>query len=153
METAFSRMNTIELFNRVIAGLDDEHDIRMLCNVMLTKLITLEPDETQRRLDQIVEKFRAILSFKPKENAVKQELEKAEEASKGVLRVSLQLDKAFSNAAGKASGGLSTVTSSNSVAEGPAQHAGTWKNYWEATKKDHYPLLKSVEEEMMIKDD
>lgn len=138
METAFSRMNTTALFDRVIAGLADEHDIRVLCNLMLTKLITLEPDETQRRLDQIAAKFKATLSFKPKETAVKQEVEKSEEAHKGALRVSIQLDKAFPNAATAAgSGSSSGVTNSNSMAEGV-----TWKSYWEWVKKDFSAQLK-----------
>ncbi|KAI9793096.1 MAG: hypothetical protein M1816_000994 [Peltula sp. TS41687] len=155
METAFSRLNTAEVFDRVIAGLDDEHDIRMLCNVMLTKLIVLEPDETQRRLDRIVPQFRAILSFVPKENAVKQELEKAEEASKGVLRVSLKLNELVATTAATTCGSsVMSAIPSPVAADGPqGQNAAIWRNYWEFVKRDNYAQLKSVQEEMMIKDD
>ena len=62
---------------------------------MTIKLITLASEETERRLDDLSERYSAILSFKPKENAVKQELEKAQEASRGVLKVTRELSNAF----------------------------------------------------------
>ncbi len=99
---------------------------------MLTKLIILNPEETVRRLDAIAERFRAILSFKPKENAVKQEIEKAHEASKGVLKVSVQLNNAFPAAVGPAASG---------------QHQ-TWKSYWEWVKKDYNTQIHSIEQEV-----
>lgn len=132
MENASSRINIIDFFDRVIAGLGDEHDIRVLCNLMLTKLIVLNAEETQRRLDAVAERFRAIMSFKPKENAVKQEVEKAEEASKGVLRVSVQLNNAFPAAAGSGASG---------------QHQ-TWKSYWEWLKKDYSSRINAIEQDL-----
>ncbi|KAI9823636.1 MAG: hypothetical protein M1832_002417 [Thelocarpon impressellum] len=136
METAFARINVLEFYDRVIAGLGDEHDIRVLCNLMLTKLITLDPEETARRLDAIGERFRTILSFKPKENAVKQEIEKAEEASKGVLRVSMQLNNSFPGAGGAASAGQNQ----------------TWRSYWEWVRKDFGAQLKGMEDEGYVKE-
>ena len=137
METAFSRINIVEFYDRVIAGLGDEHDIRVLCNLMLTKLIHLAPEETARRLDTIAEKFRTILSFKPKENAVKQELEKGEEASKGVLRVSIRLNQCFPLAGGAAVTG----------------HSQKWRGYWEWVRKEFHSQIKSIEDEGNVKDD
>ncbi|KAI9799873.1 MAG: hypothetical protein M1833_003795 [Piccolia ochrophora] len=137
MEAAFTRMNVVELFDRVIAGLEDEHDVRVLCSVMLTKLILLDPEETTRRLDAISESFRSILSFKPKESAVKQELEKADEAKKGVLRVSVKLNSAFPNAAGSATSGQNQL----------------WRNYWEWVRKDFGAQLKAIEEENVLRSD
>lgn len=136
METAFSRINILDFFDRVIAGLGDEHDIRVLCNLMLTKLIVLDPEETMRRLDAIAERFRIILSFKPKENAVKQEIEKAQEASKGVLRVSVQLNNAFPAAIGPAASGQNQ----------------TWRSYWEWVKKDYSSQIHSIEQEVRNQD-
>ena len=136
METAFARINIVEFYDRVIAGLGDEHDIRVLCNLMLTKLIVLDPEETVRRLDAIGEKFRTILSFRPKENAVKQEIEKAEEASKGVLRVSIQLNNSFPSTAGVAAAGQNQ----------------TWRSYWEWARKDFGAQLKGLEAEGSLKD-
>ncbi|KAK6606846.1 TATA-binding protein interacting [Botrytis cinerea] len=91
METAFSRMNILDFYDRIIAGLKDEHDIRSLCNLMLNKLVILDPDETARRLDAIADCFRVTLSIKLKESAVKQEIEKQDDATKSTLRSTLNL--------------------------------------------------------------
>ena len=136
MENAYTRINPLDLFDRVIAGLEDEHEIRMLCNLMLTKLIVLDPDETCRRLDSIAERFRVILSFKPKDNTVKQELEKAAEASKGAFRVTILLHDAFPAAAGP-SGASSTSL------QGQA-----WKGYWDWVGKDFRTQMLAMENEV-----
>ena len=132
MQSAFSRINPIDLYDRVIAGLEDEHDIKVLCNLMLTKLITLDREETVRRLDPIAERFRTILAFKPKENAVKQEVEKAQEASKGVLRVTVILHNAFPASVGPAA----------------SAHGQAWKGYWEWVAKDYKAALLAMEKEV-----
>ncbi|KAJ5239116.1 hypothetical protein N7468_003735 [Penicillium chermesinum] len=98
MDTSFSQSHTSDLFDRVIAGLEDEQDIRTVSNLMTSKLIANAPEETERRLDALSERYLAILSFKPKDNAVKQELEKAQEASLGIIKITKELSKAFPNA-------------------------------------------------------
>lgn len=132
METAFSRINILDFYDRIIAGLQDEHDIRGLCNLMLTKLVVLDPDETARRLDAMAGCFRTILSIKLKDNAVKQELEKQEEASRSVLRVSLLLHTAIPAAAG---GGANA-----------GQHQA-WRTYWEWVEKDFESQTRLLKEE------
>lgn len=87
-----------ELFDRVLAGIDDEQDIRAISNLMTSKLIKIAPEDTERRLDALSERYNAVLSFKPKDNAVKQELEKAQEASLGILKITNELSKAFPGA-------------------------------------------------------
>lgn len=136
MDVAFSRINTLDFYDRIIAGLADEHDIRSLCNLMLTKLIVLDPEETSRRLDAIADRFRSILSVKLKDNAVKQEVEKQDEASKGVLRVTLLLHNAIPGAAG--------------VGLGAASNGGsqTWRTYWEWVEKDFDTQLRMLREEV-----
>lgn len=119
----------MDLFDRVIAGLEDEHEIKVLCNLMITKFIVLDPEETERHLDSVAQCFRAILGYKPKENAVKQEVEKAMEASKGVLRVTVLLHNAFP-AASSPTGNL------------PGR---AWKSYWEWVGKDFRTQLMAME--------
>ena len=136
MENAYTRINTLDLFDRVLAGIEDEHEIKVLCNLMLTKLIVLEPDETSRRLDLIAERFRVILAYKPKENSVKQEVEKANEASKGALKVTVLLHNAFPSASGP------TVN-----VQGQA-----WKQYWEWVAKEFKPQVSVVENEVKGQD-
>lgn len=133
METAFSRINIVDFYDRIIAGLKDEHDIRALCNLMLTKLVVLDPEETSRRLDAIAACFRTILSTKLKDNAVKQEIEKQEEASKSCLRVSLLLHTA--------------VPGASSGVGGQAGQHQIWRTYWEWIEKDYEFQLKVVRDE------
>ncbi|CCC13902.1 unnamed protein product [Sordaria macrospora k-hell] len=91
METAFSRISIIDLYDRIVAGLSDDNDIKALCNLMVSKLAYIAPEETIRRLDSIAEAFRKTLSTKLKDTAVKQELEKLAEANRAALRVTLLL--------------------------------------------------------------
>jgi cullin-associated NEDD8-dissociated protein 1 len=132
METAFSRINNIDFYDRVIAGLKDDNDIRSLCNLMVSKLIVIDPDETVRRLDAIAEAYRAVLSAKLKENAVKQDVEKQEEANKSVLRVTLLLGD-------KLKAGVSTMTAGGS--------GQIWSAYWDWVNKEFDKQLKSLREE------
>ena len=132
MENAYTRISPLDLFDRVIAGIEDEHEIKVLCNLMLTKLIVLDPEEMVRRLDAIAERFRVILAFKPKENSVKQEIEKAAEASKGVLKVTVLIHNAFPAA---------SATAAN--VQGQA-----WKGYWDWIGKEFKPQFTAVENEI-----
>lgn len=128
MEVALSRISIIDLFDRVIAGLSDDNDIRALSNLMLSKLAAIDPQETVRRLDTIANAFRAVLSTKLRDTAVKQEIEKQEEASRNVLRTTLLLwDKLKS-----------------SVGTGQCQ---IWLGYWEWVNKDYDRLLVQLREE------
>lgn len=139
METAFSRVSIIDLFDRIIAGLSDDNDIRALCNLMVSKLVYLDPDETTRRLDSIAEGFRKTLSHKLKDNAVKQEIEKQEEANKSVLRLTLLLsDKLLKSAVTvKSAGGAAGAGGPNQV----------WTNYLEWVNRDFAGQLMSIRDE------
>ncbi|QPG97138.1 hypothetical protein C2857_005839 [Epichloe festucae Fl1] len=136
METAFTRINNIDFYDRVVAGLKDDNDIRQLCNLMVTKLIVIDPDETARRLDSIAEAYRGVLSVKLKDNAVKQDVEKQEEAKKSVLRVTLLLGDKM-----KAMTGNAGAVMSNAGA------AGVWTSYWEWVNKEFGKQLKGLRDE------
>ncbi|PTB69447.1 TIP120-domain-containing protein [Trichoderma citrinoviride] len=136
METAFTRINNIDFYDRVIAGLKDDNDIRQLCNLMVTKLIVIDPDETARRLDSIAEAYRGVLSIKLKDNAVKQDVEKQEETNKSILRVTLLLGDKM-----KAMTGNAGAATSNTAA------TGAWTAYWEWANKEFDRQLKSLREE------
>ncbi|CEI69384.1 Cullin-associated NEDD8-dissociated protein 1, C-terminal part [Fusarium venenatum] len=136
METAFSRINNIDFYDRVVAGLKDDNDIRQLCNLMVTKLIAIDPDETTRRLNSIAEAYRTVLSVKLKDNAVKQDVEKQEEANKSILRVTLLLGEKM-----KATTGNAGAATSNAGA------ASTWTGYWEWANKEFEKQLKGLREE------
>ncbi|AEO62924.1 uncharacterized protein THITE_2107740 [Thermothielavioides terrestris NRRL 8126] len=135
IESAFSRMSIIDLYDRIVAGLSDDNDIRSLCNLMVSKLVLLAPDETIRRLDSIAEGFRKTLSHKLKDNAVKQEIEKQEEANKAVLRLTLLLGDKLNKSALNTGGGAGAGSS-------PA-----WTSYWEWVNRDFAEQLRSLSEE------
>ncbi|EEP80089.1 conserved hypothetical protein [Uncinocarpus reesii 1704] len=123
VDMACSILDIAEIYDRILAGIRDEQDIRTLCNLMISKLITLAPKQTESRLDSLVDPFRAILSTKLKESAVKQELEKAQEASLGVLRISRELQKAFP------------------AAETSSEHHA-WKQYLDWMSREYTQLLR-----------
>lgn len=120
MDIAYSVMDPPELFDRIILGLDDEHEIKVLCSLMLIKLTVLDPDEAIRRIESIVERFRNVIASKPKENAVKQEVEKVTEATNGVLKATVHLHH--------------TVAAAGTSAIGP--QGQVWRAYWEWVGKE-----------------
>ena len=125
LDLAFTSLNIPSLFSRLEAGISDEPDIRTLCTLMLSKLTVLAPADVETRLDLFCPAFKAILSFKPKENAVKQEVDKADEAKSSVLKITVELRRAF-----------------------PAAEVGDragWKEYLEFVGKGFKAQLKELE--------
>ncbi|KAI1823328.1 armadillo-type protein [Xylaria intraflava] len=142
METSYPRISSPEFYDRIIAGLNDDNDIRALCNLMLGKLIVIDPDETTRRLDTISQSYRKILSTKLRDNSVKQEHERQEEANKSVLRVSLIL-------AEKTKTTLQGVNSASGAAAAQIQSQNpAWQQYWEWVNKGFEAQLKVLRDEV-----
>lgn len=129
MEIAPTRIDIVKLYDRVVAGVGDDRGIQALCNLMLGKLVIVAPDETSQRLDSIAEQFRVVLSFTPKETAVRPEIEKADEAKKGVIKVSLELEKAMPSGVGQ--GGVLDAGRQNWV-----QYLGYMREKFSAMVKD-----------------
>ncbi|KAF2486209.1 armadillo-type protein [Neohortaea acidophila] len=123
------RLDMVAYYDRISDGITDEHEIKMLCCLVLSKLLIIAPAESGRHLDRLATQFRAVLSIKPKENAVKQELEKFAEVNKAIIKVSLAFNKAIST---------------NEIAGGGGK---TWKDYFEWMKKDHPVLVKQAQED------
>ncbi|KIX08601.1 uncharacterized protein Z518_03257 [Rhinocladiella mackenziei CBS 650.93] len=116
-----------KIFDRILDGIPDDHDIRTLCNLMLVRLSVIDPDETRRRLSSLAEKFRVVLGAKIKENAVKQEIEKVNDANSAVVRTTMEMDRKFPSA--------STDGSGEMVA---------WKGYVEYVKKEFAGMVRNV---------
>jgi cullin-associated NEDD8-dissociated protein 1 len=74
-----------------------------------------------------VEPFKTLLAQKPKENAVKQEIERIAEEQRHVVRVSLLLAKQWPDES--------------------ADSGRAWGMYWESVKKEFSQLVKLVEDE------
>lgn len=119
------RLDMPAFYDRIVVGIADEHEIKMLCCLVLGKLLFINPPESMRKLESLAQHFRAVLSFKPKENAVKQELEKVGEQNKAVVKVSVQFSKALN-----------------------ADENRAWKDYSEWVRRDFPAMIKSAEEEL-----
>lgn len=134
MDLAYPRMNHVELFDRVLAGLKDDHDIKMLVFLMLTKLIAIDRQEVGRRLDIIAERFQAILATRLKENAVKQEVEKLKETVKEVLVLTLRMRNEFSDLSSSSTGGAAV--------------GQVFRSYLDNVKRDYGTQMQSTETEI-----
>ena len=141
LETVFPLFPIPPFFDRIVAGLTDENDIRTICTLILTKLLQLAPEESHSRLDAFADAFRQVLAVKPKENAVKTEIERIQDGQKSVLKVSLEVQKTF---------GAGGENAAAAMAEDPM--LGAWRNYWEWVRKEFAPLMKVAEDEMKEKD-
>jgi len=139
MDMCPTRVDVITLYDRVVAGLEDDNSVRSLCYLMLFKLITVAPEETSVRLDELAAKFRIILGEKTKENAVRHEMEKLEEGKKGVVKISLELNRAFP---GESSSGLA----------GQPSGRLKWSSYLDDMKKEQMALIKDMEKESKEKE-
>ena len=129
-QAAIPHLPISRIFDRILDGIADDADIRTLCNLMLSRLTQIDPEETRRRLSPLAEKFKVVLAQKIKENAVKQEIEKANEANAAVIRTSLELDKSFECAA----------------TDGTGEMVG-WKGYIENVRKEFPGVVRSIQTE------
>ena len=133
MDLAYSRMNHVELFDRILAGFQDDHDVKTLSFLMLTKLISIDHSEVGRHLDVIGERFQAILATKLKDNAVKQEVEKLKETVKETIVLTVRLRDQYAE--------LLAPTSSNPVGQ-------AFRSYLDIAKRDFNIQLQAAETEI-----
>ncbi|KAF2863161.1 TIP120-domain-containing protein [Piedraia hortae CBS 480.64] len=122
---AQTKMDTSAIFHRVTDGLRDEHEIKLLSCLIINKLIDLAPDETSRQLDNFAPVFKAILSVRPKETSVKQELEKMAEQNRSVAKTSVVLQR-----------------------KANSSDCPVWREYFAALRKDYPTLYKYAEHEV-----
>ncbi|KAF2453570.1 armadillo-type protein [Lineolata rhizophorae] len=165
LDAAFPRLSLLPVFDRILAGVADDHNIRTLCLHMLTRLSTLAPDATRSVLNTLSGLFRTVLQTKPKENAVKQEVERVKDSANQVLRTTLVLQMAFGVAdqAGPAGVGggagvpVGAMGASSLGAMGTAGGAAEadgirdWVAYWEWCRREMEQGLRSAERELKEK--
>ncbi|KAI7675528.1 hypothetical protein KC319_g4567 [Hortaea werneckii] len=120
-----SKIDMASFYDRITAGISDEHEIKILCCLVLGKLFQIAPHESIHRGDSLAQQFRVVLAFKPKENAVKQELEKLAEQQKAVVKVAVAYTKAF-----------------------VGEETRGWRDFFEWVRKDFTQLVKASEEEL-----
>lgn len=124
---AIAYLNVPSILDRVQDGIADDQDIRTLSTLMLSRLSDLCPDATKAILPLLADKFKKVLDVKPKENAVKQEIEKINEANAVVVRSAIELSKKFPQASASADSDMMP-----------------WRTVLEYINKEHQSMVKTL---------
>ena len=125
-----ARLNPSSLLDRAVAGISDDPSIRSISSLMIIKLAPNHSDLTSSKLDDMSDRFRPILGFAPKETATRHEHEKANEAKRNVIILSVELSRILADAGGA------------------NQTRVRWSGYLEDTKKDYGHLWRDAEREL-----
>eukprot|EP00741_Cyanophora_paradoxa_P025544 tig00000383_g24650.t1 len=86
LDSCLDRLDTHPFLARIVEGLRDHYDIKVLCHLMLQKLATAAPSAVLAALDSLVDPLKETVTASVKENAVKQELERNEDVIRSALR-------------------------------------------------------------------
>lgn len=93
LDTCIDRVDIPTFITNLVDALKDQYDIKVLATLMLIRLSTVAGPALLEGLDQLVEPLRAVVTTKPKEGAVKQEVERNEELIRSALRAILAITK------------------------------------------------------------
>ncbi|KZV43714.1 hypothetical protein F511_00265 [Dorcoceras hygrometricum] len=75
------------------SGLDDHYDVKMPCHLILSKLAEKCPSAVLAVLDSLVDPLQKTINFRPKQDAVKQEVDRNEDMIRSALRVIASLNR------------------------------------------------------------
>ena len=75
------------------SGLEDHYDVKMPCPLILSKLAEKCPSAVLAVLDSLVDPLRKTINFKPKQDAVKQEVDRNEDMIRSALRAIASLNR------------------------------------------------------------
>uniref|UniRef100_A0A803NAM7 TATA-binding protein interacting (TIP20) domain-containing protein n=1 Tax=Chenopodium quinoa TaxID=63459 RepID=A0A803NAM7_CHEQI len=75
------------------SGLDDHYDVKMPCHLILSKLADKCPSAVLAVLDSLVDPLQKTINFKPKQDAVKQEIDRNEDMIRSALRAIASLNR------------------------------------------------------------
>ncbi|KAJ1427075.1 TATA-binding protein interacting [Sesbania bispinosa] len=75
------------------SGLDDHYDVKMPCHLILSKLADKCPSAVLAVLDSLVDPLQKTINFKPKQDAVKQEVDRNEDMIRSALRAVASLNR------------------------------------------------------------
>ncbi|KAL1534946.1 Cullin-associated NEDD8-dissociated protein 1 [Salvia divinorum] len=77
----------------LLSGLDDHYDVKMPCHLILSKLADKCPSAVLAVLDSLVDPLHKTINFRPKQDAVKQEVDRNEDMIRSALRVITSLNR------------------------------------------------------------
>lgn len=75
------------------SGLEDHYDVKMPCHLILSKLADKCPSAVLAVLDSLVDPLQKTINFKPKQDAVKQEVDRNEDMIRSALRAIASLNR------------------------------------------------------------
>nr|GEV52584.1 cullin-associated NEDD8-dissociated protein 1 [Tanacetum cinerariifolium] len=75
------------------SGLDDHYDVKMPCHLILSKLADKCPSSVLAVLDSLVDHLQKTVNFRPKQDAVKQEVDRNEDMIRSALRAISSLNR------------------------------------------------------------
>ncbi|KAK2661463.1 hypothetical protein Ddye_000037 [Dipteronia dyeriana] len=75
------------------SGLDDHYDVKMPCHLILSKLADKCQSAVLAVLDSLVDPLQKTINFKPKQDAVKQEVDRNEDMIRSALRAIASLNR------------------------------------------------------------
>ncbi|KAI6228822.1 hypothetical protein M3Y99_01191200 [Aphelenchoides fujianensis] len=93
MEHCLDRLDVLEYMNYIEDGLKDQHDIKLLNLLMLTRLSQTCSVQMSQRIDRFAELIIPLLHTKPRPNSVKQENDKLDELKRACIRTILTLKR------------------------------------------------------------
>lgn len=91
VDTCLDQLQTRDVLDCVLRALSDDDSIKLLGCLMILRLADLECADIAAYLDAIAPKLHAVLTRKLRDNATKQEVEKASELTHAFLRVLARL--------------------------------------------------------------
>ncbi|KAL3620764.1 Cullin-associated NEDD8-dissociated protein 1 [Castilleja foliolosa] len=77
----------------LLSGLDDHYDVKMPCHLILSKLADKCPSAVLAVLDSLVDPLQKTINFRPKQDAVKQEIDRNEDMIRSALRAIASLNR------------------------------------------------------------
>ncbi|XP_042065121.1 cullin-associated NEDD8-dissociated protein 1-like [Salvia splendens] len=77
----------------LLSGLDDHYDVKMPCHLILSKLADKCPSAVLAVLDSLVSPLHKTINFRPKQDAVKQEVDRNEDMIRSALRAIASLNR------------------------------------------------------------
>ncbi|KAG6406357.1 hypothetical protein SASPL_133957 [Salvia splendens] len=77
----------------LLSGLDDHYDVKMPCHLILSKLADKCPSAVLAVLDSLVDPLHKTINFRPKQDAVKQEVDRNEDMIRSALRAIASLNQ------------------------------------------------------------
>lgn len=134
LQSSIAQLPLHMVYERVLAGLLDDHAVKLLCCLILTKLLALAPETIPPRLDTLAAVFKnGVLATKIKDGTVKHEVEKHNERVKAVLKISYLIHNKLRK-------------------DGQMDTAEDWRLYWDVESTLHAPVIKTIKEEVESRD-